>query len=373
MKRTVSLILVLVTLTSLFVISSIPASAASANYTITVTTNKYYTISNLGSGKFLNVYGSKNANNTNVTIYTYDRTNGQQWKAVAYNGYYYFVPKCATGRALNVYGSTSKEGSNVCLWSQAKNSTQLWKLEYSSSPSGVIIRSVNNPQYVLTANGSGNSSNVCLKKYSAGNAYQVWNSDAFNISFSRQSQETVIVKHNYLQTDPQWNKSNMKYNNSYLSKSGCGIFSIVNAVYNSTGNFINPLDVADWAYSKRYFNQAKGTNGGGICDTRAFTEVESKFGAQYGFKYVGYGTNLNNNTLKNHLSNGGTAIGWVDGHYMCLVDYNASIGKFLVFDPAPGSGTRRAGITTAGGDWKTIAQLSKYPINVKAYWMFSKR
>ena len=137
--------------------------------------------------------------------------------------------------------------------------------------------------------------------------------------------------------------------------------------------FINPLDVADWAYSKRYFNQAKGTNGGGICDTRAFTEVESKFGAQYGFKYVGYGTNLNNNTLKNHLSNGGTAIGWVDGHYMCLVDYNASIGKFLVFDPAPGSGTRRAGITTAGGDWKTIAQLSKYPINVKAYWMFSKR
>lgn len=194
MKRTISIILVIVTLVSLFTISSIPASAASSGtYTVTATTEKYYTIFNLGSGKMLNVYGSKNANNTNVTVYSNDRTNGQQWKAVSYNGNYYFVPKCATGRALNVYGSSSKEGSNICLWSQTKSSTQLWKLEYSTSPTGVIIRSVNNPQYVLTANGSSNSSNVCLKKYSAGNAYQVWSSDIFKVTFNRTTTEKETV------------------------------------------------------------------------------------------------------------------------------------------------------------------------------------
>lgn len=186
--------------------------------------------------------------------------------------------------------------------------------------------------------------------------------------------QTIFTKKNYLQIDSKWNTK--KYNNSYLKDSGCGIFSIVNAVYNSTGNFVDPYTVADWAHGAKYFNQA--AKGGGVCNQKIFTEVANKYGSTYGFKYIGHGTSFNNNTLKNHLKNGGTAIVHVQGHYMCLVGYDSSTGKFLVYDPAPGSGTnynsiKRKGLTSPNGDWKTASQLSTGAIAITEYWMYAKR
>lgn len=389
MKRTISIILVIVTLVSLLTISSIPASAASSGtYTVTATTEKYYTIFNLGSGKMLNVYGSKNANNTNVTVYSNDRTNGQQWKAVSYNGNYYFVPKCATGRALNVYGSSSKEGSNVCLWSQTKSSTQLWKLEYSTSPTGVIIRSVNSPQYVLTANGSSNSSNVCLKKYSAGNAYQVWTSDIFNITFSRNNSTTVnqsFIKKNILQVSAkssdkylsgEWFKlkngdcscCNGKYSSKYgeheyIQGGGCAIVSLVSAVYNlggtiSDSNVYNAVSrVFNWGYQKGYWRN-------GLKDSNFFVNSKNEFGKEYGFTISSTYNRTVDNTLISHLQSGGTAVVHCCGHYMAVVAYrnDNGVAEILVFDPAPGNNTnwnslKRQGITRPEGDWISVADL----------------
>lgn len=384
MKRTLSLILTLVMIVSTLAFGTVSASAASDTYSVSITTGSYFTIKNLGSGKMLNVYGSKSANNTNITVYQNDNTSGQQFKITSYSGKYYFTPKCASSSAVNVYGSTSKENSNVCVWSLTKNPTQLWVIEYNPSLSGYIIRSASNTNYVLTATGSANSSNVCLKKYSSTNKYQVWTSNAFKVTVNRASsgsgQQTptttqkTITKKNYLQVDSKWNTKT--YNNSYLKDSGCGIFSIVNAVYNATGNFIDPYIVADWAYGAKYFNQA--AKGGGVCNQKIFTEVANKFGSSYGFKYTGHGTNFNNDTLKNHLKNGGTAIVHVQGHYMCLVGYDSSTGKFLVYDPAPGSGTnynsvKRKGLTSPNGDWKTVSQLSTGAIAITEYWMYAKK
>ncbi|MGN0180774.1 MAG: peptidoglycan DD-metalloendopeptidase family protein [Monoglobaceae bacterium] len=166
---------------------TINASAASQAYSTSVTTDSYYTISNLGSGKMLNVYGSKNANNTNVTVYKYDRTSGQSFKFVKSGSNYVIIPKCATSRALNVYGTSAQNNSNVCIWSKSGHSTQSWVIEYNSKLSGFVIKSANNTNYVLTATGSANSSNVCLKKYDANNKYQIWNSNALKATLIRQT------------------------------------------------------------------------------------------------------------------------------------------------------------------------------------------
>lgn len=175
LTKTLAIILSLVTMLS---ICFVPANAATS-YTITVKTGSSSTIKNVGSNKMLNVYGSKSANNTNITVYQNDNTSGQQITPTAYNGAFYFTFKCSTSRALNIYGTSCKENANVCIWNITKNPTQLWILEYVPSKNAFIIRSKSNTNYCLTANGSSNSSNVCIKKYT-GSSYQLWTSSLFS-------------------------------------------------------------------------------------------------------------------------------------------------------------------------------------------------
>ncbi len=160
---------------------STTTTTTSTATTTSLKTNTWYAFTNVKSSKLLNVYGSKNASNTNVTVYQKDGTTGQVFKLVAngtktYNGKsytkYVIIPKCATSCALNVYGNTSKNGSNVNIWTKSGNSTQDWIFESVSG--GYVVRSANNTKYVLTASGTANSSNVKLATYSSGNTYQIW-------------------------------------------------------------------------------------------------------------------------------------------------------------------------------------------------------
>ncbi len=146
-----------------------------------INSNTYQSFKNVKSGKYCNVYYSRNKSGTNVTIYAKDYTSGQDFKPIAhgtmtYKGKiytkYYLVPRCSTSCALNVYGTVSKNGSNVNIWTKSGNSTQDWIFEKVNG--GYVIRSANNPTYVLTASGTANSSNVKLTTYSSGNTYQIW-------------------------------------------------------------------------------------------------------------------------------------------------------------------------------------------------------
>lgn len=168
----------------------VAAAASSDKYVEKITTGKYVTVKNAGSGKLLNVYKNQNKNNANVTVYQSDGTSGQQFKFVKSGNSYIIVPKCATSRVVNVYGSSAKNNANVCLWSKTGHNTQTWVIEYNSVRKGFVIRSANNRNYVLTATGSKNSSNVCLKKYNANDKYQVWISSALSVA-NNKSQNNV--------------------------------------------------------------------------------------------------------------------------------------------------------------------------------------
>ena len=175
-------------------------------------------------------------------------------------------------------------------------------------------------------------------------------------------------QHNFKQINESWSKAKA-YNGSYLSGSGCGIMSMVNAVYNLTGGFIDPIELADWAYANKYFNQSS-SGGGGICNRNVFKKVADKYGDKYGFEFVGSAyAGASSSTLKEHIQNGGTAIVHVPGHFMCIVDYNAATGQYLVFDPAPNAG-RRVGLTAENGSWKTVAELSTGNIKIDAFYLY---
>lgn len=172
-KKISVIVLSIITVVCTFCTAAIPAFAAS---TESVKTGSYYTVSNVGSGKYLNIYGSKNANNTNVTVYQKDGTKGQSFMFTKNGNGYTIAPKCSTSRRVNVYGTSAKQNANVCIWNSTGSSTQRWIVKEVSG--GYIICCADNANYVLTATGSKNSSNVNLQKYT-GSKYQIWKSSAF--------------------------------------------------------------------------------------------------------------------------------------------------------------------------------------------------
>lgn len=181
MKKSVSFILILATLLGVLSMFAFSASAAEVN-TVTVKTDGYYEIANVGNGLYLNVYGSRSANNTALTSYRRDFTRGQSFHFVKNGQYFAIVPRCATSKVVNIYTSTVvKQNNKVCLWSKTGNATQLWTVKYDAANDAFLICSASDPNYVLTATGSSNSSAIQMRRYQANNKNQLWRSDAFRV------------------------------------------------------------------------------------------------------------------------------------------------------------------------------------------------
>ncbi|MCD7785554.1 MAG: RICIN domain-containing protein [Oscillospiraceae bacterium] len=170
-KKLLSILLVLV-----LCIGMIPStvSAASAVNVSSSSKTYYYTLKNVGTGKYLNVSCNSSANNTNINVWAKDGTSGENFAFYtdSKNNAYVIVPECSTSRAVNIYGSSAGANKNVCTWTKTGDSTQGWVLKAVSG--GYIIQSANNKNYVLTATGSSNGSNVNIQKYSSSNKNQIW-------------------------------------------------------------------------------------------------------------------------------------------------------------------------------------------------------
>ncbi len=154
-------------------------------------------------------------------------------------------------------------------------------------------------------------------------------------------------------------------NHMYIQAAGCGIVSLVSAVYNLGGTIEKDeissaiKDILDWSVSKKYYNQ-------GTKSEYLFIKSTEMFGEKWGYKVSGRYTDTG--TLKNlinHIKSGnGTSVIHVYGHYMVAVGYKYENGvEYLrVFDPAPGvntyynSGNRR-GITSPEGNWFAVSDL----------------
>lgn len=114
-----------------------------------------------------------------------------------------------------------------------------------------------------------------------------------------------------------------------ISSSGCGILSLVNAVYYMTGNFIDPAQLADWSASHGFRQNGTGTV---HALYRAYAE---SYGAGLGFEYAGTASSLSQ--ISSFLSEGGTAIISTPHHLMAVADYDPSKGGYLLLDSAPSS------------------------------------
>ena len=149
------------------------------------------------------------------------------------------------------------------------------------------------------------------------------------------------------------------FNGGSMAATGCGIFSLANAVGYLTGQKLDVLEVATWAHNDGTYNV---TGADGTYRTGFYPRASARYGPTYGFTIdcgsdtYGYWSGAYDVRLKNHLINGGTAVVHVYNHFMTLVGYDPSTNKFHLYDCAPRD--RRNTLANNGDLWFTEAQLS---------------
>ncbi len=166
--------------------------------------------------------------------------------------------------------------------------------------------------------------------------------------------------------------SNVYVNSGSLYNTGCGIFSLINAVGCLTGKDMGVQSVANWAHSIGGYN-VEGAEGAyrGVL----YPKVQAKYGATYGFTVDcddgdGYWETSSSTTLKNHLKSGGVAVGHVPSHFIAILEYNSSTNKYHIYDSYP---TTARGTAASGGDcWVTPSQLATGKLDLDWFCLLAK-
>ena len=191
MKRFVSLALVFLMTLGVMKVSDIDVSAAQATG---ITSGKVYKITNVGSGKCINVHNNYDENDTNVYQWTDDGSVEQTFKVVynsSYNnnqgGYRFYSKSSGNGnhKVLDIVKSSGsvKNGGNVDIYSPTDDIAQYFQItkvatgQYRISP-------ISNTALALTSYGTSNGSssgklstsagNIFVSTYSSSNKNQLW-------------------------------------------------------------------------------------------------------------------------------------------------------------------------------------------------------
>ena len=301
-----------------------------------------------------------------------------------YSGNYYWAEKYAKYSTVTLPAVTPKLTS-VCTdetvtltWNKVEGATgyRVYRRNTETGKWETEIKATTKLRATVSGLSPSQSYTFAVRAYKKYNGSYYW-SDGYRQITVTTKDEPEFLPINYLQIHSSW--SDKIYGKMTFADSGCGIMSIVNAVYNMNGTFIHPHEIADWAYENKLYNRT----GYGGSETNIVSKVCGQFGEKYGFKlvktYTDYGTLKSSSTARNamikHLQDGGIVVAHVYQHYLIIVDYDEDSGKFLVFDSYPGSyygedtGSRRYGYTTEGGDWKTAAQLSSYPLDLDRFYL----
>lgn len=155
----------------------------------------------------------------------------------------------------------------------------------------------------------------------------------------------------YQQAKDLW--SNYTIGGGSIGDNGCGIISLTNAVNYVTGNYIDPIELANYAYSIDAYN---GSMGGGTARWILYNQLDA-YEKKYGFEVIEAGRDSNVLFPKfiNHLKNGGVTVAHVYGHFIAIVGYNEIDKTYLVYDCAANPTKRQS---YPYGTWMTETQLT---------------
>lgn len=164
----------------------------------------------------------------------------------------------------------------------------------------------------------------------------------------------------FTQYDPLW--CGTAYGSEgCMGTAGCGILATVNAVYALSGQYMDVMELADYAVEEGYRIIGSGTDEG------IFKAACKRFGAKYNFTWDGSGGSIRQ--LIKKLDQGDTAVVHVQGHYVSVVAYDRSKKKFLLLD----SNYLPKRDDTAFGDWIPAGRLMTGALEAQKFFYFKLR
>ncbi|WHY21386.1 RICIN domain-containing protein [Paenibacillus sp. G2S3] len=105
----------------------IDIGANTSNITFnTATTN--YMITNVNSGKIVEVFGGGTTDGTKVVQWDYHAGKNQRWELVDAGGGYYKIKNVKSGKVLDVTGGSTANGALVVQWTENGGDNQQWKI-----------------------------------------------------------------------------------------------------------------------------------------------------------------------------------------------------------------------------------------------------
>lgn len=328
--------------------------------------NGFYFFMNKASGACLDNSGGKAVNGNNVITYSWNRSNAQRWKPIS-------VKKPNFGGNIDNYvamGGNYSTSNTKTVSGDVRVNYPVTRLQIAIfNTSGKYIRgdiskpNLLNFSYKYTFNFSGLSDGRYYFKVIMWNAWgdiTYTGANEFNIANSIPVNKKITV---YKQTDKRWKAYPYGYSSSenrrrgiraYLGQDnskgtgyggGCGVLSIVNAVYYLKGTFIQPKWLADFSVNTkaRYDGGTYGWLAERLCTEK---------GGDFGIKFVTDVANIND--ARAYLKRGNVAIVHVQGHFMALVNYDSKTNKYLVIDSCP---SKNRG-TSAGYRWMKESEFT---------------
>lgn len=164
----------------------------------------------------------------------------------------------------------------------------------------------------------------------------------------------------FTQYDPQWCGTPYGGGGS-MGTAGCGVLAAVNAVYSLSGQYMDVMELADYAVEKNYRIVGSGTDDG------IFKAACQKFGRKYNFAWDGKSGSID--VLKEKLQAGDVAIVHVQGHYVVIGAYSKKKDKYLLLD----SNYLPKRATSAFGDWISVDRLLSGSLEVQSFYFYKLR
>lgn len=159
----------------------------------------YRIASALDNNMFVDVYGAKNANGTNVQLWNGHSGISQKFM-VKYmsNGYYKISTLVDLNKVIDVEYSSDRNGTNISIFDDSQTINQQWIIKYTG-----------NGYYSLISNCNGLYLDVYDSNNSNGTNIQLWeknNSKNQKFKFIKSSKETKIIDVSYHQGEIDWDK-----------------------------------------------------------------------------------------------------------------------------------------------------------------------
>ena len=273
--------------------------------------------------------------------------NSFQWKLYHKSNDDYYVRDTQTGHFLSVF--TRDNGLSYGLCQTKKPDLQNGSFHLERVNGSYTLQSTKSGQYL----GQDDDKKLILSRYRLGNNV-CWRVSAIKRMLNAKAPMV------FTQYDPQWCAAAYG-SEGCMGTAGCGILAPVNAVYALSGQYMDVMELADYAVDKNYRIVGSGTDEG------IFKAAARKYGCKYNFSWDGSGVTIKE--LKKKLQKGDTAVAHVEGHYVAIVAYNKKTNKFLLLD----SNCLPKRDDTAFGDWITQNRLVDGALAAQRFFYYKLR